>query len=66
MNVDFDCCLDEDDVRLTSPNALQQLKCLPLKQSVLSPVGNCTREVISDLLSALAVKSAWKPEDSLC
>ncbi|KAK6177350.1 hypothetical protein SNE40_015469 [Patella caerulea] len=54
---------DEDEVRYTGPNAPQILKCSPSKQ-VAVLVSQTTKDVVYDLLNALAVKYAWNQEDS--
>lgn len=56
--------LDDEDARLTSPNAPQILKCVPSKQTSIPDMGSPMKEVIFELLNALSAKYTFNKEDS--
>ncbi|XP_023930490.1 E3 ubiquitin-protein ligase HUWE1 [Lingula anatina] len=55
---------DEDDSRITGPNAAQILKTVPVKQSKPVDVALAMKQVTKDLLDALAVKYTWLQEEN--
>ena len=59
---------EDEDLRLLAPNAVQLLRMLPSKNSStasLTPPTDTIKEVISDLLNALTIKSTVNEDDLL-
>ena len=54
---------DEDEARLTGPNAPQIIKCCPTKQLTCTSVQSPLKDMVESLLNALIVKYSWKQED---
>ncbi|KAK3600176.1 hypothetical protein CHS0354_039470 [Potamilus streckersoni] len=55
---------DEDEARLTGPNAPQILKCIATQSMTVHTLDYPLRGVVEDLLNALVIKYNWKEEGS--
>lgn len=55
---------EDDDSRYTGPNALQLLKATPLKFFTPPSIEGVMKQVLCDLLNALAVPNDPKPVES--
>ena len=56
---------DEDETRLTGPNAPQIIKCCPTKQMTVTSVQSPLKDMVESLLNALVVKYAGKQEEGM-
>ena len=63
---DFDLASDDEfeNLRIKGPNAVQLVKTTPLKPSSLPVIPDTIKEVIYDMLNALAAYHA--PEEGMC
>ena len=61
----FSCLVDEDESRLTGPNAPQIIKCCPTKQMAVTSIDSPLKDMVESLLNALVVKYNGKPEDGM-
>ena len=56
---------DEDESRLTGPNAPQIIKCCPTKQMAVTSIDSPLKDMVESLLNALVVKYNGKQEDGM-
>lgn len=56
---------DEDESRLTGPNAPQILKCIASKQLACTTLDSPMKDVVENLLDALIVKYSWNADESM-
>ena len=57
---------EEDESRYTGPNALQLLKALPMKPYSPPSIATLMKQVLCDLLNALAAPSEPPPTEGKC